>query len=112
MEFILTLLADAGVLLLLARYMASVRVTDYKAALIVALIIALMNATIGWLIRAPMNLLTLGLLTSIVRIVVTAIMVKVAAKLSKSFDVDGWLPAFIIAIGLALTSALVESMIN
>lgn len=111
MDFIISLLVNAGVILLLAKYMNTIHVKDYMNALLVALVIGLLNATIGAILRFPLNLVTLFLLQAVIRIVVTAIMVKLASNLFKDFKVDGWGPAFIVAIAMAVAGALTDSLL-
>jgi putative membrane protein len=106
MSWILQLLINAGVLLLLANIMPSVKVKSYGTAICVALVIGLLNATIGWVIRFPLNLMTLWLLSFLVRLIVTALMIKLTDKLFSGFDVRGFWPAFIIAVVLALVGSL------
>lgn len=105
-------MAEAGVLLLLAKYLTGVTLKDFTSALIVAIVIAVLNYTVGAVLRFSLNLFTLWLLAFIVRVIVTALMVKLAAKLMDRFDVQGWLPAFIIAIALAITGGLVDKFIQ
>ncbi|MES2701263.1 MAG: phage holin family protein [Bacteroidota bacterium] len=106
MHFILQLLVNAGVLFLLARIMPSVIIRNYGTAIAVALVIGLLNVTIGFLLRLPLNLVTLGLLQFLVRLVVTAIVIKIADKLFSGFEVRGFGPAFIIACVMALVGTL------
>jgi putative membrane protein len=106
MGFIVELLINAGVLFLLAYLMPSVTIKNYGTAIIVALVIGLLNATIGFLLRIPLNILTLGLLNFIVRLVVTAVVIKIADKIFSGFDVKGFSSALIIAVVMALVGSL------
>ena len=101
MHFILNLLISAGVLFLLAALLPSVSIKNYATAIGVALVIGILNATIGFLLRLPLNILTLGLLTFVIRLIVSVLMIKLADKLFSGFEVKGWLPAFIISIAIA-----------
>lgn len=56
-----------------------------------------------WFLTLPINILTLGLFT----FVVNAIILKLAAKLLKGFDIDGWLPAILGAVVLAVIQSLI-----
>lgn len=109
MHFILNLLLSAGILFLLAALLPSISIKNYATAIGVALVIGVLNATIGFLLRLPLNILTLGLLTFVVRLIVCAVMIKLADKLFRGFEVKGWLPAFIIAICLAVGGSLFAS---
>jgi putative membrane protein len=111
MNFILELLFNALVLLLLSRIMPSVQVKSYGTAVGVALVVAILNATIGALIRFPLNLLTLFLLSFLVRLVVTAIMIKVADMFFKGFEVRSFTTALIMAVVLSLAGTLFSYVI-
>ena len=81
MYWILQLLVNAGVLFLMASLIPEVKVRSYGTAVAVALVIGLLNATIGVLIRFPLNLLTLWLLTFLVRLLVTAVIIRITDRL-------------------------------
>jgi len=109
MDFIINLLISAGVLILMAYILPQVTIKSFLTALWVAILIGLLNATIGWLLRAVGNLFTLFLLSFIIRLVVTAIVIKIVDKLVRGFEVRGFWPALLIAIALAVASTLVDS---
>jgi len=106
MGFILELLINAGVLFLLAYLMPSVIIKNYGTAIGVALVIGILNATVGFLLRIPLNIVTLGLLNFVVRLVVTAVVIKLADKLFTGFEVRGFGSALIIALVMALVGSL------
>ena len=109
MEFIVNLLVSAGVLLLLEYIIPQIRVKRFRTALWVAFLIAVFNATIGILLRFPLNLVSLFLLQFVVRLIVTAIIIKIVDKLVGNFEVKGFWPALIIAIALAIAGTVVSS---
>jgi len=109
MDFIINLLISAGVLILMAYILPQVTIKSFLTALWVAILIGLLNATIGWLLRAVGNLFTLFLLSFIIRLIVTAIVIKIADKLVRGFEIRGFWPALVIAIALAIASTLVDS---
>jgi putative membrane protein len=51
MHFILNLLVSAGVLFLLAALLPTVSIKNYATAIGVALVVGILNATIGFLLR-------------------------------------------------------------
>ncbi|MBC3539723.1 phage holin family protein [Rufibacter sediminis] len=108
MDFLINLLVSAGVLMLLAYIMPQVHIKSFWTALWVAFLIGILNATIGLLLRFPLNLVTLFFLQFVVRLVVTAIIIKLVDKLLKNFEVKGFWPALVIAIALAIASTLIE----
>lgn len=112
MNFILELLVNAGVLFLLAALLPSVNIKSYATAIGVALVIGILNATIGFLLRLPLNIVTLGLLSFVVRLIVSAVMIKLADKLFRGFEVKGWGPAFILAICIAIAGTIMHSILS
>lgn len=112
MNFIIELLVNAGVLFLLAAALPSVHIKSYGTAIGVALVVGILNATIGWLMRLPLNLITLGLLSFVVRLVVTAVIIKIADKLFSGFVVKTWTAAFILAACIALAGTILNYILN
>ena len=101
MNLIIELLVDAAVVFLLAYLLPSIVVKNYGTAFLVAVVVAFLNFIIGWLFRFAFNLVSLYLLQSLVSLIVTAMMIKIADQFFKGFEVKGWIPAFIIAICIA-----------
>ena len=58
MSLILHLLIDAAVIFGLAYLMPQVDVKSFGTALIVAIVLGLLNATVGWILRGVGNLVT------------------------------------------------------
>jgi putative membrane protein len=110
MLFVIDLLLNAVVLFILSVLIPSVTIKNYGTAIWVALVIGLLNATIGFAIRLPLNILTLGLITFLVRLFVSAIMIKLADTLFPGFKVNGWIPALIIAICMAIAGTLLSQV--
>jgi putative membrane protein len=108
MHFIINLLISAVVIFIIAYLMPSVTIKSFGTAIIVAILIGLLNATVGFLIRLPMNILTLGLLSFVVRLIVTAIVIKLVDKLVRGFEVKGFMPALVMAIAMALAGTLID----
>jgi putative membrane protein len=108
MNLILHLLLDAAVIFGLAYLMPQVDVKSFGTALVIAVILAMLNFLVGWLIRFPLNLVTLFFLTGIVRIVVTAILLKLIDKMMGSFTIVGFWPALVIAVTVAIVGAVVD----
>ena len=106
MNFILTLLINAAILLGMAFILPTVTIKNYKTAILVALVIGLLNATVGWIIRFPLNIVTFGLLSFIIHLFVMALMIKLADILFSDFQIKGFVPAIIIAIVMALAGSV------
>ncbi len=108
MNLILHLLIDAAIIFGLAYLMPQITVKSFGTALLIAVLLGLLNFFIGWIIRFPLNLVTFFLLSGLVRVIVTAIMLKVIDKLMNSFHIDGFWPALVIAIAVALAGSLID----
>ncbi len=111
MDFIIALLVEAGVLFMIATIIPGISVKNYGTAIVVSLLLGILNATIGFFIRLPLNIITLFLLTFIVRLLVTAILIRLAGKLLKGFEVRAWSDAFILAICMAVTAAVIDKVL-
>lgn len=110
MHFILTLLLEAGVILLIAAILPTIYIKDFKTAFFVTLVLGLLNATIGFILRLPLNLVTLFLVTFIVRLVITALLIKVVDKFFSGFKVDTFTAALILAFAMALAGGLFDRL--
>jgi len=77
------------------------------AALIAALVIGLINATLGLLLKIitfPLTILTLGLFW----FVINALMLELASMFVRGFQVRGFIPALIGAVVLSLVSSVLQ----
>jgi len=95
---------------IVAHVVRGISVSGPMAALIAALAIGLINATLGLLIKIltfPLTLLTLGLFW----FVINALMLELAAALVPGFQVRGFEAAFLGAILLSVVSALLQWMV-
>jgi putative membrane protein len=92
---------SAIALLITSALVPGFQVRGVAAALVAALVIGLLNATVGLLLKIitfPISILTLGLFL----LVINAIMIEVASSLVSGFYVSGLVPAFWGAVVLAL----------
>jgi len=99
--FIVQTVLNACALLLGASLIRGVQVKNFVSAVIVAVILALLNATLGAfmdLISAPLRWITLGLFAFIV----DAVVILITARYMKNFRVDGFGPAVYLAIALSI----------
>jgi len=110
MRPILHWILSAVALVIVARLVPGFYVRSFTAALIAALVIGLVNATLGFLLKVltfPFIILTLGLFW----FVVNALMLIVASKLVPGFVVTGFIPAFWGAIVLALINIVFRALL-
>ncbi|MCD0487451.1 phage holin family protein [Pedobacter sp. MC2016-14] len=109
MKFIIEILLMGLVLLLGAYLVPGVSVNGYGTAIIAAIMIALVNATIGFILRIltlPINILTLGL----VSFIITVLMILLVSNLMSGFDVRGFWSAALLAIVVAILKAIFGSI--
>ena len=98
---------SAFVLLVVAHFVPGFVVRGLEPALIAALVIGLLNGTLGLLLKIitfPITILTLGLFLWIIN----ALMILFAAHLVPGFHVRGWIPALIGAVALSLLGMLLH----
>ena len=112
MRLLLNWLLSAISLLIVAHVVPGFRLHGFLAALIAALVIGLVNATLGVLLKIitfPLAFLTLGLFW----LVINALMLLFAsALLSPAFVVAGFWPAFWGAIVLALVNMVLRALVR
>lgn len=108
MNFIFHLLLDAAVIFGLAYIMPQVEVKSFTTALLVALLLAVLNFFLGWLLYYPLHTITFFMMPFIVRLVVTALLLKLVDKVMGSFTIAGFWPALVIALAVALVGMLID----
>jgi putative membrane protein len=108
MSWILQLLLNAAVLLLASKIMPTIKVRSFGTAVAVALVIGILNATIGAIMRFPLNLFTLFLLSFFVRLIVLAIVIKITDKFFSGFEVASFTTAIILACIMAVAGSLLS----
>jgi len=108
MNWILQLLINAAVLLLASKIMPTVKMRSFGTAIGVALVIGILNATIGAILRFPLNLVTLFLLSFFVRLIVMAIVIKITDKFFSGFEVNSFTTAIILACIMAVAGSLLS----
>ena len=110
MRLLLNWLLSAISLLIVSYFVPGFYLRGFMAALIAAVVIGLVNATIGLFLKIvtfPLTLLTLGIFW----LVINALMLMLASKfLAPHFVVTGFGPAFIGAIALSLVNMVLKSV--
>ena len=107
MYTLLHLAAITATVLLLARFLPSVKIKSVGSAIVVAIVFSLLNFFLGWLIKAVLfvpAILTLGLLFLILPFIVNAVLLWLTDKLIRSFAIE--------TFGGLLTSAAVITAVN
>ena len=103
-------LISTASLLIVTYIIPGIRVRGLGTALIAAIVIGLINATLGLVLKVltfPLTLLTLGLFW----FVINALMLQLASSLVPGFFVSGFWSAFFGAIVLSLVNMALRSLI-
>jgi putative membrane protein len=111
MRFILEILFMGLAMLLGAYLVPGVQIDGFGSAIIAALLIALANATVGFVLRLltfPLNILTLGL----VSFLITVLMVLLVDHLMTGFNTSGFISAAILAIVVAVIKTILGALIR
>ena len=111
MRLLVRWLVSTVTLLVVAHFVPGFHVSGFVAALRAALVLGLVNATLGSLLRLltfPLTVVTLGLFL----IVVNAVMLKVAAYFTPGFSVASWKAAFIGAICVSVVSSFLNWIVG
>jgi putative membrane protein len=101
MKLIIEILLMGAAVALAAFLIPGVEVSGFLSAIIAGILIALANATIGTILRLltfPINILTLGIMSFII----TVLMVLLVDSLMDGFNTSGFFAALLFAIVLAL----------
>jgi putative membrane protein len=111
MRILLNWVLSALAVWIVSQVVHGISVSGIKGALIAALVIGFINATIGALLKIltfPLTLVTLGLFW----FVINALMLELAsALLSPSFQVRGFFAAFVGAIVLSLVNLVLKGIV-
>jgi putative membrane protein len=111
MKVLLRWLVNAVSLLIVAHFVSGFVVHGFVDALIAALIIGLVNATLGSILKVltfPLTIVTLGLFL----IVINAAMLRLAAHVTPGFEVHGWRAAILGAIVLTIVSSFLHWLVG
>jgi putative membrane protein len=98
-------LISAILLLVVSRIVPGFEVANFRAALIAALLIGLVNATLGLFLKIitfPLSVITFGIFL----LVINALMLMFVSGLVRGFVVRGFAPAFWGALLLAILGML------
>src|ERR1041385_3331857 len=107
LNLILNWLLSAASLMIVAHVIRGFQIAGFGAALIAALVIGLVNATVGRffkIVTFPLTLISLGVFW----FVINALMLKLASAFVPGFTIEGILPAFFGAIVLSLVNLFLK----
>ena len=111
MRLLLHWVLSAIALLIVSRVVPGFQVHGVIPALIAALVIGLLNATVGLVLKIitfPLTIVTLGIFL----LVINGIMILVASDFVPGFRVYGFAPAFWGAVVLALLGMVIRAVVK
>jgi putative membrane protein len=103
-------LVSALALWLVAQIVPGIEVRDFGAALLATVVIAIVNALIGPILRFvawPLTFLTLGLF----KLVINAVLLKLASMFAPGFRVRGFLDALLGALLLTILDSVLHRLV-
>lgn len=103
MAILINILLSALAVAITAYLIPSVTIDGYMTAIVVAVVLAIVNSTIGPLLKIitlPLNILTLGMISLIINV----LMVLLVARLVPGFSISGFWIALVFAVVLALVN--------
>ncbi len=109
MKLIIEILLTGLAVAIAAYLLPGVSVDGLLSAILVGILLALANATVGLILRIltfPINILTLGLMSFII----TVLMVLLVDGLMDSFNTNGFFSALIFAIVVAVLKMLFRAV--
>ena len=98
-------------LLIVSKIVPGFHVTGLGPALIASLVIGLLNATVGLVLKIitfPISIITFGIFL----LVINGLMIMLASNLVRGFVVRGFGPAFWGAVVLALLGMVIRAMVK
>jgi len=111
MSLLIRWAASAIALYIVTQFVPGVSASGVQATLLAALVIGLVNATLGSLIKLltlPIGCLTLGISS----LIVNALMFWLASNFVSGFHVTGFVPALLGSIALSIVGTAVDFLLN
>ena len=109
MNYLLSLILSALAVLVSAYVVPGVSVNSFATSVVVALVLSVLNAFVRpilVILTLPINILTLGLFSIIINVIILAI----AAAIIPGFRIEGFLPALVFIIILSLITTIIGMM--
>jgi len=108
MKFIIRMILTGAIAFALAYIMPGIAISDFWTAILLAFVLAILNAIIKPILivlTLPITIVTLGLFL----FVINALIILLAGQFITGFQVDGFFPALIFSL---LLSAIASVMFN
>jgi putative membrane protein len=109
-HWIVNWLLGALALWLVAQIIPGIQIRSFRAALLATIVIAVVNITIGPILRFiawPITFLTLGLF----RLVLNALLLKLASMFTPGFRIDGFLNALLGSLVLTVLDIVLHRVV-
>ncbi len=110
LHFVTSWLISALALWIVAQILPGIQVRDFVAAIVAAAVIAIVNVTIGWVVKVilfPLTFLTLGLFL----LVINAFLLKLASLFTPGFRVRGFLSALVGSLILTILTSVLRRVV-
>jgi putative membrane protein len=98
-------------LMVVSKIVPGFQVAGFWPALIASLVIGLLNATLGFLLKIitfPVSIITFGIFL----LVINGLMILLASSIVRGFNVRGFGPAFWGAVVLALLGMVIRAVVK
>lgn len=106
------------VALVTPQVLPGAKVKGLSTAALIALVFALLNLVVGWLLSIlitilslPFVVLTLGLFLLVIPTIVNAVLLKITDAVLDQFELEGWLPAFGMGFFFALAGFVADRLV-
>jgi putative membrane protein len=110
LHFIVSWLISALALWIVAQMLPGIQVRDFGSAIVAAAAIAIVNVTIGWILKViffPLTFLTLGLFL----LVINAFLLKLASVFTPGFRVHGFIAAVVGSLILTILTSVLRRVV-
>jgi len=110
MYWIINWVLSALALLIVSHVVPGFYVRSFTSALWAALVVGLINATVGWVLKIltlPLTLVTLGIFW----IVINAVVLELATLLAPGLRISGFWAAFVGAVVLSLVNMFLRWLV-
>ena len=109
LHLLLIWLLSAAALIITAYLLPTVEIASFGTAMLAALLIGLLNATLGWLLALIVFPLT-WLLPGLIALLINAVMIYLVSRLIRGFYVKNFVSALVAALVLALVNVLLRGV--
>ena len=110
MSLLFRIIIIAVACFLAARLLPGVTVSDAKTAILVAIVLALLNAFLKPILVAltlPITILTFGLFLLVINILI----ILLATRIVPGFHVDGWLSALLFSLIVSVITYVLDAFL-